>query len=415
MSTKVKWSAYEIKAVALLAITFGVLSLDRWLIAPLFPLIMKDLHLNYQDIGNLAGVLSVSWGIFSAVLGGLSDKVGRRKVLIPAVIGFSIFSACAGLAAGFMSLLMMRALMGVVEGGFTPTSIATTHEASHESRTGLNIGIQQSTFALIGLGFGPIIATQMLKVVSWHWVFVISAIPGLICAAFLYKVIREPEYIQKPTAANADRPAWNEVFKYRNVILNMVSLLGIMTCFFVISAMTPTYLTDYLHLSVESMGFVTSAIGFGGFVGALGLPAISDKIGRKMALWICFILGFIALVIYMNTGNNPSALFVLLFIISACGFGNLIMNTAVIPAESVPVALRGAASGLPIAVGEIFGGGVAPSLAGYVAQNYGLYYILYIAVAGWVFGAIISLFLKETAPIKVVKKIDKNENGVLNA
>jgi len=414
MSTKVKWSPYEWKAVLLLSLTFGILSLDRWLVAPLFPIIMKDLNLNYQDIGMLAGVLALTWGLFSAILGGISDKVGRRRVLIPTVIGFSVFSALAGLATGFISLLLMRALMGVVEGGFTPTAIAATHEASHPSRSGLNIGIQQSSFALIGLGLGPIIATQLLKVVSWNWIFFISAIPGLILAGVLYKVIRDPEFIQKP-AAVTDRPRWGEVFKYRNVILTMISLLGIMSCFFVVSAMSPIYLTDYLHLSVQSMGFVTSAIGFGGFVGALGLPAFSDRIGRRMALWMCYILGLLALLIFMYTGNNPLVLFVLLFIISACGFGNLIMNTAVIPAESVPIALRGAASGLPIAVGEMFGGGVAPTIAGYVAQNYGLDKILFIAVGGWVFAAIVSLFIKETAPIKVAKKVIQTGDEVVSA
>ena len=414
MASKAKWTSYEWKAVLLLSLTFGILSLDRWLVAPLFPIIMKDLNLNYQDIGMLAGVLALTWGLFSAILGGLSDKVGRRKVLIPTVIGFSVFSAFAGFASGFIGLLLMRALMGVVEGGFTPTAIAATHEASHPSRSGLNIGIQQSSFALIGLGLGPIIATQLLKVVSWHWIFFISAIPGLILVGFLYKVIREPEFIQKPAAAT-ERPRWGEVFKYRNVILTMISLLGIMSCFFVVSAMSPTYLTDYLHLSVQSMGFVTSAIGFGGFIGALGLPALSDRIGRKTALMMCYLLGLIALLIFMNTGNNPLMLFVLLFIIAACGFGNLIMNTAVIPAESVPIALRGAASGLPIAVGEMFGGGVAPSFAGFVAQNYGLDKILYIAIAGWIFAGIVALFLKETAPIKVAKKAIQTGNEVVNA
>ena len=414
MASKAKRTSYEWKAVLLLSLTFGILSLDRWLVAPLFPIIMKDLNLNYQDIGMLAGVLALTWGVFSAILGGLSDKVGRRKVLIPTAIGFSILSAFAGLASGFISLLLMRALMGVVEGGFTPTAIAATHEASHPSRSGLNIGIQQSSFALIGLGLGPIIATQLLKVVSWNWIFIISAVPGLILAGFLYKVIREPDFIQKP-AAVTERPRWGEVFKYRNVILTMISLLGIMSCFFVVSAMSPTYLTDYLHLSVQSMGFVTSAIGLGGFVGALGLPAISDRIGRKMALWICYILGLLALLIFMNTGNNPTVLFALLFVIAGCGFGNLIMNTAVIPAESVPIALRGAAAGLPIAVGEIVGGGLAPGFAGYVAQNFGLDKILFIALGGWIFAGIVSLLLKETAPIKVTKIVIQTGDEVTSA
>lgn len=398
MATIEERNSYEWKAVAILAVTFGILSFDRWLIAPLFPVIMKDLNLDYQHLGTINGILAITWGIFSVILGGLSDKFGRRKVIIPAVIGFSVCSLFCGFAVGFASLLFLRALMGVVEGGFTPTAIAATHEASKESRVGLNIGIQQCTFGLIGLGFGPIIATQLLEVVpTWQYVFYISCIPGLIVAYILYKVIRDPAYIQKPE----EKVSWAECFKYRNVILTMLALLGIMSYFFVIAGMIPTYLTDYLKLTVSEMGFVASAIGFGGALGALAVPAISDRIGRKPAVLIFFVIGIIAVVALMNTGHNPGLLFVLLFIVAGCGFGNLIMNTAIISSESVPAALKASASGIPIGAGEIFGGGIAPVIAGFVAKNYGIQYILYLCVIGFVFSTIVSLFLKETAPIKV--------------
>src|SRR5712691_13203473 len=82
--------------------------LDRWIIAPLLPFIMKDLNLNYQDAGNIIGVLGLAWGFFAVVMGGLSDKVGRRKVLIPAIIGFSLLSGLSGMATGLVSLLIIR-------------------------------------------------------------------------------------------------------------------------------------------------------------------------------------------------------------------------------------------------------------------------------------------------------------------
>jgi hypothetical protein len=48
---KLKWdTSYEWKAVTLLGLGFGLVGLDRWIIAPLFPFMMKDLNLNYQDL-----------------------------------------------------------------------------------------------------------------------------------------------------------------------------------------------------------------------------------------------------------------------------------------------------------------------------------------------------------------------------
>ncbi len=74
---------YEWKAVTLLSLGFGLLGLDRWIIVPLFPFIMKDLKLGYHDLGNLVAVLGICWGASSIILGAASDKIGRRKILIP--------------------------------------------------------------------------------------------------------------------------------------------------------------------------------------------------------------------------------------------------------------------------------------------------------------------------------------------
>jgi len=59
------------------------------------------------------------------------------------------------------------------------------------------------------------------------------------------------------------------------------------------------------------------------------------------------------------------------------------------------------AIGIVVGAGEIFGGGVAPSLAGYIAQNYGIQNVLYLALVGVATGVFVCLFLKETAPRKV--------------
>lgn len=60
------------------------------------------------------------------------------------------------------------------------------------------MGFQQSTFALFGIGLGPIIATQLLVILpSWRWVFAIMVIPGLILAFLIWRTIREPEELQE--------------------------------------------------------------------------------------------------------------------------------------------------------------------------------------------------------------------------
>jgi predicted MFS family arabinose efflux permease len=406
-------TAYEWKAVTLLTIGFGLVGLDRWIIAPMFSAIAPDLHLDYQDAGNIIGALGLAWGVAAMFLGGLSDRIGRKKVLVPAIVLFSLLSGFSGMAGSLTGLLLIRGIMGVTEGAFCPTSFAATAEASKPSRRGLNQGIQQSTFALFGLAFAPIIATQLLTVMSWRWVFALVAVPGLITAVLLAFTIREPVTVRGNSAhAVTQRAPLKDIFKHRNVPLGMVGLFCAMTGIFVLSALIPSYLTDYLKLTPAQMGFVTSAIGFGGFFGQFGLPGLSDLFGRKIMAIIGFAIGALFLYLFIRTGANPPLLFALLFGTTIFAFGLFALITGPIATEAAPLGLISSAAGIIIGAGEIFGGGVAPAIAGSIAKNYGIQYVPYFALAGLVAGVFVSLFLQETAPSKTksaVSDLDKLE------
>ncbi|MNS25035.1 Hexuronate transporter [compost metagenome] len=406
-----KWdSTYEWKAVALLALGFGLVGLDRFIILPLFPVMMRDLNLNYQDLGNISAVLALAWGISSMFMGRLSDRIGRRKVIIPSVIMFSLLAGLSGLATGVGALLLIRAVMGVAEGAFTPTSIAATAEASHPRRLGMNIGIQQAFFPLLGLGLAPIVATQLLLVVpSWRWVFVLVSVPGFLIAWALYRVLREPRETA-PAVQHVAVPGtrWTTVLRQRNVLLNIACMFCMLTCLFVSSVMLPNYLTDYLHMGMQQMGFVMSAIGFGGFFGMVVMPTLSDRLGRKpVALLSCLATG-LALWLMIQTGAEPVKLFLLLFATTFFNFSMICLTVGPLTSESVPPALISTATGLVVGIGEVFGGGVAPALAGYIAQHHGIENTLYLALSGAVLGLVVALFLRETAPHRVMSKTKVN-------
>src|SRR5450755_3437440 len=121
--------------------------------------------------------------------------------------------------------------------GFCPTSFAATVAAAKPSRRGLMQGIQQSGFPLFGLALGPIIATQLLKVVpSWREVFWVVAIPGIIVGILMYFVLKDPGKLnlgEKPENNQSDKTsAWLKVLKTRNVIICMLILCCSMACIF---------------------------------------------------------------------------------------------------------------------------------------------------------------------------------------
>lgn len=390
-------SSYEWKAVTLLTLGFGLVGLDRWIIAPLLPSMSRDLHLNYQDAGNIVAALGLSWGVFAIIGGGLSDRIGRKKVLIPAMVAFSLLSGFTGMASGLMSLLLIRGVMGVSEGAFCPTSFASTNDASKPARRGLNLGIQQSTFPLFGLALGPILATQLLGVMSWRWIFILVAVPGLILAVLLAMTIREPASLAKTTTGKVERAPISDMLKHRNVPLAMLALFCAMAGIFTLSALVPSYLADYLKLSTTDQGLVTSAIGFGGFLGQLILPGVSDVAGRKLVTVLSFVLG--AVFVYaFSQSVNLWALFATLLVGCFFCFGLLGLITGPIAAEAAPLGLISSTTGIIVGSGEIFGGGIAPIIAGRVAQSFGIQHTLTMALIALMIGVVVAVFLRETAP-----------------
>ena len=395
-------TSYEVKIILILSVAFGLVGLDRFILPVLFPSMMGELHLTYADLGNLVGILAIAWGVAAFAMGYMSDRLGRRKVLIPSVVLFSLLSALSGVATGLLSLLIIRAVMGLAEGPVASTGVAVAVEASHPKRRGLNNGVFQCMISLFGLALGPLIATQLLQVTSWRKVFMIVGVPGLIVAVVMFFIVREPAAVKTTGGTPARRPSFGELFAHRNVPLAMLTLMCAMTGIFVQAAMMPNYLQDYLKLSTTDMGFVTSAIGFGGCIGQFALPAISDLIGRKPATLLSFVVSAIFLYLFSQTGaDSLTTLFGLLFVAALFNFAALAILAGPVAAEAAPLGMVASVAGLVIGAGEIFGGGIAPAIAGRIAQSTGIQNTLLFAIGGQILGLILGLMLKETAPRKV--------------
>jgi len=235
---------------------------------------------------------------------------------------------------------------------------------------------------------------------SWRWVFAIVAIPGLVVAYLMYRTIREPVHLspERLNDLKIKNAPWRTIFLHRNVVIGTLALVGAMSCIFVICAIMPSYLIDYLKLGSSEMGFVTSAIVFFGAAGQISMGAISDHIGRRLTINISFALGIVFLFLLTRTGADPLLLFLLLGGLSACAFAILGLLSGPVVTEAVPVALMASGAGIPTGVAEIFGGGVMPSIAGAVAQHFGIQHTLSIGLFGLAAGLVLSFFLRETSP-----------------
>ena len=416
--------SYEWKIILLLSLTFGLVGLDRFIL----PVILQspnssmaaDLGLTPEDGGALAGYLGMAWGISAFVMGYLADKLGRRVVLVPAIVLFSLMSVFSGMAGSITMLIIVRVLMGFAEGPVASTGVAVAVEASKPSRIGLNNGIFQCMVSLFGLALAPVIASRLLNVYEWPVVFMLVGIPGLIVAVFMWFVIREPlrQIAARAGEANpgTSLKALAGMFGHRNAKVAPLTLICAMGGIFVIAALLMAYLTappaaGGLGLDPVSAGNVFSAVGIGGCIGQFAMPALSDVLGRKATTLASYFLAAVFLLSFSQAGPGTSTtvLWVLLFGAALFNFAALAILAGPVAAEAAPPAMLASMAGFVIFAGEFIGGGVSPIIAGALATAYGLQAALYFAAAGLVLGFFVALFLVETAPSKVQLKLGKEQ------
>ena len=377
-STSAWNGAYEFKVVALMTIGFGLVGLDRFIINPLFPVIQKELNLNYQDLGLITGILALAWGLASAMSGPLSDRYGRKRVLVPAVLIFSLLVASTGLATGLFSMLLVRGLMGLAEGAYVPSSIVATIEASKPSRMGLNIGIQQMAAPFVGLGLGPVIGIALLDVLpSWHWVFAVIAVPGLVLAYVLSKVMRDTHASDAAVQSNpTDQVSFKDILPIKSVWVNTLVMVCMFTSAIPLAIFFPNYMTDYLHLSLESMSQMMIGLGLGSLTGTVILPALSDRWGRKPLMVVGTLISVVSVAWLPTVQVAGMELFFTIFLISFMNAGVIAITIGPLTHLTTPAHLVGTATGVGVGAAEMMGGAIAPAIAGAMAQHIGIEKVL---------------------------------------
>lgn len=399
---------YEVLLVTLLFFTWGTVFLDRMSLNYLTPLIAPKFHLSKAQIGLLSSVLALAWAASSLIFGAISDRVGRRPILIPTVFVFSLLSWVSGITQSFKQLLLVRTLMGAAEGPTWSTITATIEESSAHEHRGRNVGIVVSAAALVGHAVAPVLTTQVGARFSWRIAFCVAGIPGLIVGVLLWRYVRESGGRSR---ANGASPALSQhrmgfsdylsLLRHRNIWLCCLASAGFMTWLWVMHAFAPSYITEVSKRTTTFAGLVLAASGLGEFLWGWIFPWLSDSWGRKPVL-VCVALtsAFVPLTYQMPFLISHPWLMALAGFIANGGQGIAALVLVLIPTESVSPMFAGTVIGLSTLVGEIFGGTLAPTISGVVADKYGLAAPLWIAAAGAIVVFLAALCMKETVPRK---------------
>ncbi len=148
-------------------------ALDAAVIAPAIPALRTAFGVDNRQVGLVTIVFSLCSMTSTALMAALSDRFGRRTIYLMDIAGFAIGSLIIAQSSTFDVLLLGRAIQGLSAGGITPTASSVVGDTFPPEQRGKILGLIGATFGMAFL-FGPILASAILVVASWHWIFLIN-------------------------------------------------------------------------------------------------------------------------------------------------------------------------------------------------------------------------------------------------
>lgn len=176
--------------------------IDRQLVAAFAADIMRDLALSRSQFALIAGLAFSGVYAFAALFAGvLADRLGRVRVLSYGLGIWSLFTALAGLAQGFWTMLAARPFVAAGEATLVPTAsniiLARVDDAHKAAALGLFFaGIP------LGIGGGFLIAGALGPMLGWRGTFLLMGGLGIIALAALVRLKdASPDLSHRPTMA----------------------------------------------------------------------------------------------------------------------------------------------------------------------------------------------------------------------
>ena len=406
-----KQFGYENKIIALFFLTWGFLFIDRLAISFIFPVIVPDLGLSNAQVGTINMSFTIMGGISAIVVSAFADKMGNLKRWL-VVCGFltAIFGGCCAFAHSYVALLLLRALVGVAEGPFSTFIMAALGKSVRGERLGLSVGIVNAGVAVIAATLGPIFLTQLVAVTTWQMAFVVAAAPGFILMIFVALFVKPiPDAEREPVEEGISKKnMFSELWSYRNFRVCFFLAMTHMSGYYIIQIYASLYWTEIAKISVQTAGFLMSAAGFLGIFWCVVLPKLSDNFGRRKVLLICYVASFLApLTMFAAPGSHLAM--VMYAVCSSIPGAIGIFWINLIPMESLPKHLTSTGISIPMSMGEFIGGALITTIAGVIADLFGLANMMVLVMAGYALSFVLVLFVIETAPKVVARQKQKQE------
>ncbi len=312
-------------AVSFIFITLVIDITGLGLIIPVLPALIENLiHGSISDAAKYGGYLTALYAImqflFAPVLGGLSDKYGRRPVLLFSLLGFGLDYLFLSFATSITWLFIGRAIAGITGASIT-TATAYIADVSTEENRSKNFGMIGAAFG-IGFIIGPLLG-GLLGSYGTRVPFIVAAILTLLNALYGYFVL--PESLAKE---NRRKFEWRRANPLGALLQlkKYPAVSGLVVAFFLIYVASHAVQSNWGFYGIEKFQWTEKMIGISlGIVGLL-IGIVQGGLIRYINPWL---------------GDNKSVYYgLLLYAIGMLGFA-FAANTVQMLLILIPYCLGG--------------------------------------------------------------------------
>ena len=352
------------------------------------PILMQQWQLDPVTAGALGSTALFGMMIGAMLLGTLSDRFGRKKMIVLCIVLFSGFTALNGFAQTPLQFGVMRFIAGLGIGGVMPNVVALMSEYSPRRIRSTLVAVMFSGYAIGGM-LSAVLGIWIVPQFGWQVMFYLAVIPLLLLpliwtqlpdsVAFLVRQGKTAEARKvlgaltgKPLPDDAElavhQPQKTEqslaaLFSNNRALSTLMFFQAFFMCLLMVYGLgswLPKLMTMAGYGFGSSLMFLLF-LNIGGIIGAIGGGWLSDRFHPRPVLMLFFTLAAVSLAL-LGFKSHVAVLYFLVTVAGATTIGSQILLYAYV-AQFYPTAIRSTALGWSSGVGRI-GAILGPVLGG---------------------------------------------------
>ncbi|MBM3126214.1 MAG: MFS transporter [Chloroflexi bacterium] len=288
-----------------------VVMLGFGMVIPVFPFIIDKLGASGRALGILVATAALTEFLFGPIWGSISDRVGRKPILMIGMFGYALAMFAFGIATKIWMLLTFRALSGILSSATITTTMAYIGDSTSEKARGGGMGILGAVAGagtVIGPGIGGLLAGGSLTTP-----FFVSALMALLSLFLIAALLPEslPVEARAPKGQRIQLIRFGELWRALTGPIGLLLLVAFLATFGTsnFESVFGLYMLKKLEYGPEQVGGILTVVGAIALVGrGLLTGLVTEHWGEPTVIKTSLLVGAVGFILLLLADTYATVL-----------------------------------------------------------------------------------------------------------